>query len=108
MRVPSPTSRSGIRDLSFHFARDQADLQKMTYKARTGERTAQNRSQRSTTTSSPNVRATATGTPAAIPREHLFQRVWPPMMIGVRFVLEVAWIVFLVYYSSIALVRFLN
>ena len=58
------------------------------------------------TTSDPDVRATATGTPAAIPREHLFQRVWPPMMIGVVFVLEVAWIVCLVY-SSIALVRFL-
>src|SRR5262252_771102 len=99
MRVPSPTSREWYSDLSFHFARDQADLQKMTYNARTGERTAQNRSQRSTTTSDPNVRATATGTPAAI----LFQRVWPPMMIGVVFVLEVAWIVCLVY-SSIALV----
>jgi hypothetical protein len=35
-----------------------------------------------------------------------FQRVWPPMMIGVMFVLEVAWIAFLAY-SSIALVRFL-
>jgi hypothetical protein len=59
------------------------------------------------TTSDPNVRATATGTPAAIPRVHLFQLVWPAMMIfGVGFVLEVAWIVFLVY-SSIALVRFL-
>jgi hypothetical protein len=58
------------------------------------------------TTSDPNVRATATGSPAAIPRERLFQRVWPRMMIGVMFVLEVAWIVFLVY-SSIALVRFL-
>jgi len=57
------------------------------------------------TTSSLNVGATATGSPAAIPRERLFQRVWPPMMIGVTFVLEVAWIVFLVY-SSIALVRF--
>jgi len=56
------------------------------------------------TTSDPNVRATATGSPAAIPR--LFQRVWPPMMIGAMFVLEVAWIVFLVH-SSIALVRFL-
>jgi hypothetical protein len=54
-------------------------------------------------TSDPNVRATATGSPAAIPR--LFQRVWPRMMIGVMFVLEVAWIVFLVH-SSIALVRF--
>jgi len=40
-------------DLSFHFAGDQADLQKMTYNARTGERTAQNRSQRSTTGSQP-------------------------------------------------------
>jgi hypothetical protein len=58
------------------------------------------------TTSDPNVRATATGSPAAIPRERLFQRVWPRMMIGVMFVLEVVWIVFLVY-SSIALVRFL-
>ena len=58
------------------------------------------------TTSDPNVRATATGSPAAIPRERLFQRVWPRMMIGVMFVLEVAWIVFLVH-SSIALVRFL-
>jgi len=58
------------------------------------------------TTSDPNVRATATVSPAAIPREHLFQRVWPRMMIGVMFVLEVAWIVFLVH-SSIALVRFL-
>ena len=55
------------------------------------------------TTSDPNVRATATGTPAEIPREHLIRRVWPPMMIGVGFVLEVAWIVCLVY----ALVRFL-
>jgi len=55
------------------------------------------------TTSDPDVRATATGTPAAIPREHLIRRVWPPMMIGVGFVLEVAWIVCLVY----ALVRFL-
>jgi hypothetical protein len=85
----------------------------MTYNARTGERTAQDRSQRSTTgsqprptTSDPNVRATATGSPAAIPRERLFQRVWPRMMIGVMFVLEVAWILFLVH-SSIALVRFL-
>jgi hypothetical protein len=58
------------------------------------------------TTSDPNVGATATGSPAAIPRERLFQRVWPRMMIGVMFVLEVVWIVFLVY-SSIALVRFL-
>ena len=55
------------------------------------------------TTSDPDVRATTTGTPAAIPREHLIRRVWPPMMIGVGFVLEVAWIVCLVY----ALVRFL-
>ena len=38
------------------------------------------------------------------PLPALFQCVWPPMMIGVMFVLEVAWIVFLVY-SSIALVR---
>ena len=59
------------------------------------------------TTSDPNVRATATGSPAAIPRERLFQRVWPRMMIGVMFVLEVAWIVFLAH-SSIALVRFLS
>ena len=56
------------------------------------------------TTSDPNVKATATGSPAAIPR--LFQRVWPRMMIGVMFVLEAAWIVFLAH-SSIALVRFL-
>ena len=54
------------------------------------------------TTSALNVGATATGSPAAIPRERLFQRVWPPMMIGVGFVLEVAWIVFLVF----TLVRF--
>jgi hypothetical protein len=58
------------------------------------------------TTSDPNVRATATGSPAAFPRERLFQRVWPRMMIGVMFVLEAAWIVFLAH-SSIALVRFL-
>jgi hypothetical protein len=57
------------------------------------------------TTSDPNIRATATGNPAAIPRERLFQRLWPRMMIGVMFVLEVAWIVFLVH-SSITLVRF--
>jgi hypothetical protein len=30
-----------------------------------------------------------------------FQRVWPPMMIGVMFVLEVAWIVFLVHLSIV-------
>jgi hypothetical protein len=57
------------------------------------------------TTSDPNVRATATGSPAAIPGERLFQRVWPRMTIGVMFLLEVTWIVFLVH-SSIALVRF--
>jgi hypothetical protein len=45
------------------------------------------------TTSDPNVGATATGSPAAIPGERLFQRVWPRMMIGVMFVLEVAWMV---------------
>jgi hypothetical protein len=32
---------------------------------------------------------------------HLFQRVWPRMMIGVMFVLEVAWIVFLVNLSIV-------
>jgi DnaJ like chaperone protein len=32
---------------------------------------------------------------------HPFQRVWPPMMIGVMFVFEVAWIVFLVYLSIV-------
>src|SRR5262249_15484490 len=58
------------------------------------------------TPSDPNVRPPATGSPAAIPRQRLFQRVWPRMMIGVMFVLEVDWIVYLVY-SSIALVRFL-
>ena len=59
------------------------------------------------TTSDHNVRAPATGSLAAIPRKRLFQRVWPRMMIGVMFVLEVAWIVFLAH-SSIALVRFLS
>jgi hypothetical protein len=53
----------------------------------------------------PNVGPTAMGSPAAMPREKLFQRVWSRMMIGVMFVLEVVWIVFLVY-LSIAFVRF--
>ena len=53
------------------------------------------------TTSDPDVGATATGTPAAIPREHLIRRVWPPMMIGVMFVLECIWIVVLVYLSIV-------
>src|SRR6516164_2782187 len=44
----------------------------------------------------PNVGPTAVGSPAAMPREKLFQRVWPRMMIGVMFVFEVGWIVFLV------------
>jgi len=35
--------------------------------------------------------------PATMPRESLFQRAWPPMVIGVIYVLEVIWIVFLVY-----------
>jgi hypothetical protein len=48
---------------------------------------------------------TAVGSPAAMPRERLFQRVWPRMMIGVMFMLEVVWIVLLVY-LSIAFVRF--
>ena len=43
------------------------------------------------------------GSPAAMLR--LVQRVWPRMMIKVIFVLEVVWIVFLVY-LSIAFVRF--
>jgi len=41
--------------------------------------------------------------PASFPRENLFQRVWPPIVIGVIFVLEVIWIVFLVVYLPIAL-----
>jgi hypothetical protein len=49
----------------------------------------------------PNVGPTAVGSPAA-PREKPFQRVWP---LGVVFVLEVVWIVFLVY-LAIAYVRF--
>jgi hypothetical protein len=53
----------------------------------------------------PNVGPTAVGSPAAVPREKLLQRVWPRMMIGVMFVLEVVWIGFLVY-LSIAFVRF--
>ena len=40
-----------------------------------------------------------------MPGEKLFQRVWPPMMIGVMFVLEVVWIVYLVHLST-AFVRF--
>ena len=51
------------------------------------------------TTSDPNVELSATGSPAAIPREHRFQRVWPQIMIGVMFVLEVVWIGFLAYFS---------
>jgi hypothetical protein len=53
----------------------------------------------------PNSGPTAVGSPAAMPRERLFQRVWPRMMIGVMFMLEVVWIVLLVY-LSIAFVRF--
>jgi hypothetical protein len=56
-------------------------------------------------TSYPDVGPTATGSPSAIPREHLSQRIGPRMMIGVILVLEVAWIVFLVYWL-ILLVRF--
>jgi hypothetical protein len=47
----------------------------------------------------PNVGSTAVGSPAAMPREKLFQRVWPAMMIGVMFVLEVVWIVYLAHLS---------
>jgi hypothetical protein len=53
----------------------------------------------------PNVGPTAVGSPAAMPREPLFQSVWPRMMIGLMFVLEVVWIVYLVY-LSIAFVKF--
>jgi hypothetical protein len=53
----------------------------------------------------PNVGPTAVGSPAAMPGEKLFQRVWPAMMIGVMFVLEVVWIVYLVHLST-AFVRF--
>jgi hypothetical protein len=60
------------------------------------------------TASDPNVRATATGSPAAIPRERLFQRVWPRVMIGVMFVLEVVWIVFLVYLAIALMGAFLR
>jgi hypothetical protein len=49
------------------------------------------------TTSDLNGGPSATGRPATIPREHLFQRVWPRIMIGIMFVLEVAWILFLMY-----------
>jgi hypothetical protein len=49
------------------------------------------------TTSGLNVGLSVTGRPATIPREHLFQRVWPRLMIGIMFVLEVAWILFLMY-----------
>ena len=53
----------------------------------------------------PNVGSTAVSSPAAMPREKLFQSAWPRMIIGVMFVLEVFWIVFLVY-LSISFVRF--
>src|SRR5262245_49702051 len=53
----------------------------------------------------PNVGLTAVGSRAAMPREKLFQSVWPGMMIGVMFVLEVVWIGYLVHWS-IAFVRF--
>jgi hypothetical protein len=53
----------------------------------------------------PNPGLTAVGSSAAMPREKLFQRAWPRMMIGVMFVLEVIWIVLLVG-LSIAFVRF--
>jgi hypothetical protein len=51
------------------------------------------------TASDLNVGLSATSRPATIPREHLFQRVWPRIMIGVTFVLEVVWIGFLAYLS---------
>src|SRR5262249_24901349 len=47
----------------------------------------------------PNVGPTAVGSPAAMPREKLFQGVWLRMMIGVMFVLEVVWIVYLAHLS---------
>src|SRR5262245_6111412 len=53
----------------------------------------------------PNVGPTAVGSPATMPREKPFQRVWSGMMIGVMFVLEVVWIGYLVH-LSIAFVRF--
>ena len=53
----------------------------------------------------PNSGVTAVGSSTAMPREKLFQRVRPRMMIGVMFVLEVVWIVLLVD-LSIAFVRF--
>jgi hypothetical protein len=53
----------------------------------------------------PNSGPTAVGSPAAMPREKWLQRVWPRMTIGVMFVLEVIWIVLLVY-LSIAFVEF--
>jgi hypothetical protein len=56
------------------------------------------------TTSDPNVGLSVMGSPAAVPREHRFQRVWPRIMIGVMFVLEVVWIGFLAY-SSIKFIR---
>jgi hypothetical protein len=72
----------------------------MTYNARTenpqpriGPKGQPPESNLAPTTSDPNVGAIATGSPAAIPRERPFQRVWPRMMIGVMFVLEVAWMV---------------
>jgi len=34
-------------------------------------------------------------------REKLFQRLWPKMMVGVMFVLELTWIGFLVYVSIV-------
>jgi len=47
----------------------------------------------------PNVGPTAVGSPAAMPREKLFQGVWLRMMIGVMFVLEVVWIAYLAHLS---------
>jgi hypothetical protein len=50
------------------------------------------------TTCQSDVGLPATGSPAAIPRTHLFERVWPRIMVGVMFVLEVVWIGFLAYF----------
>jgi DnaJ domain len=39
---------------------------------------------------------------------HPFQRVWPPIMIGIMFVVEVVWIVLLVYLSMVLMRAFLR
>src|SRR5262245_42867770 len=101
-RVAGPKARSetvGSRSNSLGQGRALPNCGPMKYSSGIAASPPPNRvtnSRRRTSKIGPSVPASS-AQDEPVPRERLFQRVWPPMVIGAILVLEVIWLVLLVY-----------